>query len=297
VHYAIGDIQGCFAELSALLADIRFQPSRDTLWLVGDLVHRGPQSLAVLRFAKALSEHRPSALKVVLGNHDLTLLAVAAGHREAYASDLSEALLAAPDRDSLLHWLADQPLAYRETVVRDNGVATDWLMVHAGILPSWSFDDAMRHAREVESTLREDASFLPVMFGNQPDRFDEALKGHDRIRALVNVFTRMRFVDAHGTLDLRTKTDVPKTGFTSWFSARQPENTHGKGVSKALPESSAEKAPAQRIVFGHWASLGLTVLPHVVGLDSGAVWGRRLTAMRLNDGGLFSVPSGFTSDA
>jgi bis(5'-nucleosyl)-tetraphosphatase (symmetrical) len=291
MHYAIGDIQGCFDELTALLAEIEFHPQRDTLWLVGDLVHRGPQSLAVLRFAMALATHRAQAIKVVLGNHDLTLLAVAQGYRKAYASDLSDTLLAAPDRDSLLNWLTRQPLAQRQTL-GTGATATDWLMVHAGLLPGWSFADAERYAREVEQAVQHDPGFLPVMFGNHPDRFDESLQGHDRIRALVNVFTRLRFVDAQGRMDLKTKTDVPETGYVSWFSAWQPGNAHETGVSKG---SSA--GPRQRILFGHWASLGLRVMTQAVCLDSGAVWGRRLTAMRLDDGTLFSVPSRFTSQA
>jgi bis(5'-nucleosyl)-tetraphosphatase (symmetrical) len=215
MHYTLGDIQGCYDELVALLGAIQFQPHKDTLWLVGDLVHRGPKSLAVLRFAKALSAHAPQALRVVLGNHDLTLLAVAKGYRSAYASDLSEQLLAAPDRESLLNWLAAQPLAHRETLASSTG-QTDWLMVHAGVLPSWSFDDAMRYAAEVLATLQTDPTFLPVMFGNHPNTFDESMRGHDRVRALVNAFTRLRFVSAAGEMDLKTKT-VQKRAIKAGF--------------------------------------------------------------------------------
>ncbi|MDH4181261.1 MAG: symmetrical bis(5'-nucleosyl)-tetraphosphatase, partial [Betaproteobacteria bacterium] len=191
-HYAIGDIQGCHAEFRQLLDLIGFSPSADRLWLVGDLVNRGPDSLAVLRDVKALGE----AAVTVLGNHDLHLLTVAAGHRRAHRDDTIDAILAAPDRDELLDWLARRPLAV---------VEGDAMMVHAGVLPGWTPATALMLSREVEAKLGSDDAhrFLGVLYGDEPAAWRDELAGDGRLRAIVNAFTRLRFCAADGRMEFR----------------------------------------------------------------------------------------------
>jgi bis(5'-nucleosyl)-tetraphosphatase (symmetrical) len=268
--YAIGDLQGCAASFDALLARIRFDASRDCVWLVGDLVNRGPDSLGTLRRAIALGD----AASVVLGNHDLHLLAVAAGVRKAGRGDTLADILAAPDVDALLDWVRHRSLAHRASI---DGV--DHLMVHAGLVPGWSGDDALRLARELESALRGDdwRAVLAGLFGNEPDRWDDALTGAARRRAIVNVLTRLRWCADDGRIDFETKdapgtnAAAPPTGYRPWF------------------DIAPRRSQGTTIVFGHWSTLGLLIRDDIVALDTGCVWGGRLTAVRLEDRAVFQV--------
>ncbi|WP_210395649.1 symmetrical bis(5'-nucleosyl)-tetraphosphatase [Motiliproteus sediminis] len=263
--YAIGDIQGCYRELCQLLDQIGFG-DQDQLWLTGDLVNRGPDSLYTLRFVRELGARAVT----VLGNHDLHLLAVAHGQR-AGSKDTLDEILHAPDRDELLHWLAQQPLLHRD---RELGYA----MVHAGIPPTWKLKHAERHAREVETVIRSEQApaFYTAMYGNTPACWSDDLAGFDRLRLITNYLTRMRFCRADGTLELKTKTnaDQPPVGYRAWF------------------EHPGRKSPNKRLIFGHWASLeGHCATPNCFALDTGCVWGGSLTALRLQDGTRFAVPS------
>ncbi|MDB5812039.1 MAG: Bis(5-nucleosyl)-tetraphosphatase, symmetrical [Betaproteobacteria bacterium] len=258
--YAIGDIQGCYSALRRLLDKIDFEPARDRLWLVGDLVNRGPQSLAVLRFVKDLG----SRATTVLGNHDLHLLVVAAGHVKQHKGDTLNAILRAPDRDELLDWLRNRKLMH---------AAGRYAMVHAGLLPQWSIPKALSLAREVENALRRAnyADFLKNMYGNQPDRWRDDLKDYDRLRVITNALTRLRLCTADGRMEFTHKVapvDMPR-GFRPWF------------------EAPNRRSRATTILFGHWAALGLYRDRNVVCLDTGCVWGRKLTAFRLKDAKLF----------
>lgn len=263
--YAIGDLQGCYQELCQLLDLVQFSDN-DRLWLTGDLVNRGPESLATLRLVKSLGEK----VVTVLGNHDLHLLAVAHGRR-ATPKDTLDEILAAPDRDELLHWLAQRPLLHRDK-------ALGYAMVHAGIPPNWKLKQAATYAREVEAVIQSDQAteFYSQMYGNTPVRWQQGLTGFDRLRLITNYLTRMRFCTADGTLELATKTadDQAPSGYQAWFAHPQ------------------RKSPRKRLIFGHWASLeGRCSAPNCYALDSGCVWGGNLTAMRLEDQARFSIPS------
>ena len=263
-HYAIGDIQGCHAEFCQLLDLIGFSATSDRLWLVGDLVNRGPASLAVLREVKALGE----AAVTVLGNHDLHLLTVAAGHRRAHRSDTIDDILRASDRDELLHWLAGRPL-----VVVEN----DAMMVHAGVLPSWTPASALMLSREVEAMLASDDAhrFLGVLYGDEPSAWHDDLTGDDRLRAIVNVCTRLRFCTPDGRIEFREKRgrEHAPEGFRPWFA-------HGQ-----------RRTARMLVVCGHWSTLELELAPNVLMLDSGCLWGGTLTAVRLPDRRVYQVPS------
>ncbi len=260
--YVVGDIQGCFRSLERLLEVAGFGDD-DVLLCVGDLVNRGPDSLATLRFAYRLGER----FDCVLGNHDLHLLAMVYGGHPHRATDTMEALLAAPDRDELAEWLRHRPLLI------DSG---DHVLVHAGIPHIWDLDTARTNAREVEAVLKgaEHRTFFRAMYGNKPALWDAGLVGMDRHRAIVNYLTRMRLVDAAGRLDFAhkgTPEDRP-AGFEPWFD-------YPSKVGKTL-------------YFGHWAALdGATDQARIIGLDTGCVWGRTLTAVRLEDGRVFSIPA------
>lgn len=258
--YAIGDIQGCYDEMRRLLDTIGFDPAQDRLWLVGDLVNRGAQSLEVLRFLRGLGEHAIT----VLGNHDLHLLVVAAGVRKPHRGDTLDALLAAPDRDELLDWLRHQRLMH---------VDAGYAMVHAGLLPQWSTAQALALAREVEAALQgpDHGEFLQQMYGNAPTQWREDLAGYDRLRVIVNAMTRLRLCTPEGVMEFSHKTGLEGTpdGYLPWFDVA------GR-ASRDTP-----------VLFGHWAALGLMLRPDVLGLDSGCVWGRRLTAIRLEDRRVF----------
>lgn len=263
--YAIGDIQGCFKPFLALLEKIKFNESHDTLWLTGDLVNRGPDSLDVLRYVYALGERH----KIVLGNHDLHLLAVATNARQLHAGDTLNEILSAPDKDDLLDWLRHQPL-----LVTDEKL--NYVMTHAGLPPCWSVAQAKSLAKEVENVLRDDhwQAFFPHMYGNQPDCWSDALHGVDRLRCIVNYFTRMRFCDENSRLDFDNKSGLQHDGeeYLPWFKVKSRIN---KEVN---------------IIFGHWAALeGVVDVPHIYALDTGCVWGNKLTALRLEDGTRFEV--------
>lgn len=259
---AIGDVQGCLHELRDLLKKIDYSPDRHELWFVGDLVNRGPDSLGTLRFVRSLG----AGATVVLGNHDLHLLAVAfGGTRELRADDTLDDLLAAPDRHVLLEWLVSRPLA-----VRHGGD----LMVHAGLVPQWSTGDVLRLAAEVEAALRHDpAALFAAMYGNRPDRWSEDLQGSDRLRFVINVLTRLRYCRDDGQIDLKMK-GAPGTqehGWRPWF------------------EVPARRSANERIIVGHWSTLGLVDRTDLLALDTGCVWGGALSAADLDGPGRWSM--------
>jgi len=260
--YAIGDLQGCLAPLERLLATIRFDPERDRLWFVGDLVNRGPDSAGCLRRVRALG----ASAVTVLGNHDLHLLCVAAGVEKPRPRDTLADVLAAPDREDLVTWLRHRPLMHVEGA---------WAMVHAGLIPQWAVPQARELAAEVESVLQGPRwrPFLARLYGDEPARWRDTLAGQERLRAIVNAMTRLRVCRPGGEMDLAFKGE-PGERFPNripWF--RMP----------------ARASATHTIVCGHWSALGLHVTPTVVALDSGCVWGRTLTAMRLEDRRLFEV--------
>ncbi|MEO8248882.1 MAG: symmetrical bis(5'-nucleosyl)-tetraphosphatase [Burkholderiales bacterium] len=252
--YLIGDAQGCDSALGRLLDDIGFSPSRDRIYLLGDLVNRGPESARVLRRIAGYG----AAARCVLGNHDLHLLGVAAGARSAGRKDTLQTVLDAPDRAAMLDWLKQQPLA-----IFEHG----WLMVHAGVLPQWSVELTLELAREVEAALRGTASddFLQSMYGNLPAQWTSDLSGIERLRVTVNALTRLRFCTADGVMEFNISAG-PETalpGYLPWFD---------------VPRRKTEDTP---IAFGHWSALGYLDRPNLVSLDTGCVWGRRLSALRI----------------
>lgn len=255
--YAIGDVQGCYDPLQRLLAGLRFDPGQDVLWLVGDLVNRGPQSLQVLRLLRSLGD---SAI-CVLGNHDLTLLAVAAGCRLTRAKDTFHEVLSAPDGEELIAWLRRRPLLHH-----DPGLG--FTMVHAGLAPQWDLAQALSAAAEVEGTLRgsDYQAFLARMFGNEPRLWRDGLQGVERLRFITNCLTRIRYCTPEGALNLKQKgpPGSQSPGLLPWF--------HVPGRRNA----------GLNIVFGHWSTLGYYREPGVYALESGCYWGNTLTALRLD---------------
>jgi len=252
--YAIGDIQGCYYSFLALLKRITFRPEKDTLWLVGDLINRGSGSLQVLRWCY---QHREN-INIVLGNHDLHAIAVAHGIRKAHRSDTLQPVFDAPDGHLLLSWLRHQPLIVTNA---------SYTMVHAGLIPQWTIEDALTYAKEVENALQSESyvDFLVHMYGNIPRLWHENLTGYDRLRAITNVLTRIRACRQDGELDFDFKgelEDVP-AGLLPWFD---------------LPNVRSKD---QSIIFGHWSALGLYHRETVYALDTGCVWGGKLTAMCL----------------
>jgi bis(5'-nucleosyl)-tetraphosphatase (symmetrical) len=260
--YAIGDLQGCHAPLLRLLDEVKFDPEADRLWFVGDLVNRGPDSLAVLRFVKSLGD----AAICVLGNHDLHLLALAEGFGRIYKGDTLDEVLAAPDGGELLDWLRRQKLAWRDG---------NYLMVHAGLLPGWTAEETMLRAAEAEAVLRgaHYRDFFAQMYGNAPVAWDADLQGIERLRVIVNAFTRLRYCSAAGEMEFHHK-GAPGTqpaGWLPWF--------------KVPGRRSAETT----VVIGHWSTLGLINRPDLIALDTGCLWGGTLTAVRLEDRRVFAV--------
>ncbi|MBK5965674.1 bis(5'-nucleosyl)-tetraphosphatase (symmetrical) [Thiocystis minor] len=255
--YAIGDIQGCYLELRALLDRLAFDPQTDRLWFVGDLVNRGPDSLEVLRFVRDLGE---TAL-VILGNHDLHLLALAAGNTKHAKKSTLDAVLKAPDRDELLHWLRHRPLLHHDP-------ERNLTLIHAGLPPQWDLADARARAVELERALRGDdyRDYLFAMYGNQPDRWSPELTGMERLRFITNCLTRLRFCAPDGTLALKEKGDIGRqaTGLMPWFQVPDRKTRH------------------ERIIFGHWSTLGYREGDNVWAIDSGCLWGGALTAIRLD---------------
>lgn len=260
--YAVGDIQGCFASLQALLEKCSFSPEFDRLWLVGDLVNRGPRSLETLRFVKGLGDRAVT----VLGNHDLSLLMAAEGFGKRHRSDTIDDILAAPDRDELLHWLRHQRLMH---------VQGDYAMVHAGLLPAWSAPEARALAGEVEQALQAEnyREFLANMWGSEPGSWDSSLAGWPRLRVIVNAMTRMRFCSPAGEMDFKAKGELSQApaGYLPWF------------------EVPGRRSAATVLVTGHWSALGLRLEPNLLALDSGCLWGGKLSALRLEDRALFQV--------
>ena len=254
--YAIGDIQGVFEALERLLDRIKFDSSRDRLWFVGDIVNRGPDSLASIRFVKSLGENAVT----VLGNHDLHLLTVAAGFAKIHRGDTFEDILNAPDREELLDWLRRRKLMHAEG---------GWAMVHAGLLPQWTVARALELAKEVEDALAGSGyrDLLEAMYGNEPDMWDERLQGLDRLRVIINAMTRLRLCTNEGRMEFRHKSapiDLPD-GYLPWYAI-------------------ANRASAgEPVIFGHWSTLGLHATDDVVALDSGCLWGNALSALRLED--------------
>lgn len=263
--YAIGDLQGCHAELQDLLALIGFNAERDRLWLVGDLVNRGPDSLEVLRFVKSLGDRA----SVVLGNHDLHLVMRAEGMGRDSKDDTIAAVLEAPDRDELLAWLRSLPLFHAEG---------DYAMVHAGLLPQWSVAQAEALSAEVSAALsrkKKYVEFLENMWGSKPDRWHQDLAGWDRLRVIVNAMTRMRFCSVDGVMEFHAKgkPDNAPAGYMPWF---------------AVPQRASR---THTLVCGHWSALGLRTEEKLLALDTGCIWGGALTAVRLEDRQVFQVPS------
>ncbi len=257
--YLIGDVQGCETALETLLDTLAFSPSRDTLYLLGDLVNRGPDSAGVLRRLMAYGD----AARCLLGNHDLHLLAIDHGVRKPHRKDTLDGVLHAPDRYALLHWLRHQRLAF----LLNAGSSTEILMVHAGVLPSWTAAKTMALASEVESVLQSTRSqdFFETMYGNAPNEWDERLTGMDRLRVIVNALTRLRFCTAQGAMEFETKEgagDSP-AGFMPWF------------------EVPGRRTASTTVAFGHWSTLGWLGRSDVLSLDTGCVWGGALSALRL----------------
>lgn len=255
--YAIGDLQGCYASLQNLLEKISFDEQADTLWLTGDLINRGPQSLETLRFVRKLGE---SAI-AVLGNHDLHVLAVAHGFARSREKDQTMDLLSAPDRDELLAWLRNRPLMHADKQL-------GYVMVHAGLVPQWTTKQALALAREIEAVLRGDRfeSFLEHMYGDEPEIWHDDLEGWDRLRFITNSLTRLRFCDINGRMNLLFK------------------GPPGSQPAELLPwfQVPARASKNETIIFGHWSTLSTYTGDNVVCLDSGCLWGHKLTAARLD---------------
>ncbi|MBI4754376.1 MAG: symmetrical bis(5'-nucleosyl)-tetraphosphatase [Betaproteobacteria bacterium] len=258
--YAIGDVQGCFDALQALLEQVEFNATRDCLWFVGDLVNRGPQSLEVLRFVRGLGE----AAVTVLGNHDLHLVMVAEGYGRHHAEDTLEPVLAAPDRAELVEWLRRRPMLHGEE---------EYLMVHAGLLPRWDAARARDLAAEVEEALAaaDYPDFLAHMWGSEPTRWDESLRGWDRLRVIVNAMTRMRFCTIDGVMEFRVKgpPERPPADHIPWY------------------EVPGRASARHTVICGHWSALGFRQQAGLLALDSGCLWGGSLTAVRLEDRRVF----------
>ena len=257
--YAIGDVQGCFDELQALLGRIGFNPAHDRLWFVGDLVNRGPKSLQVLRYVRELGDRAV----VVLGNHDLHLITQYEGFERKRKDDTFDDVLAAPDARALVDWLRARPLMHAEA---------NWAMVHAGLLPQWSIGKSLELAKEVERALRgaDYRDFLANMYGGRPERWEDSLAGWDRLRVIVNAMTRMRFCAPDGAMEFHSTGVQPPAGYCAWYEPRQDEKP---------------------VIFGHWSALGLQLTARIAGLDTGCVWGGPLTALRLEDRWLAQVSS------
>ncbi len=262
--YAVGDLQGCLTPLKCLLEKVDFNDDRDQLWLAGDLINRGPQSLETLDFAY----QRRDNIISVLGNHDLHLLACAYGHKLPAEGDTIDEILIAPNSERYYDWLRQCPLLHHDKKL-------GFTMVHAGIPPRWSLRKARKRAKEMEEIIQghQFDKFLSTMYGNQPSVWHRSLKGPERWRVITNYFTRMRFCDRTGQLELKAKSGIHNTpkGFAPWF------------------EHTNRKTKKNKIIFGHWAALeGQTHTDNVYALDTGCVWGGKLTMMRLEDEQIFS---------
>ena len=260
--YVIGDLQGCFTEFQRLMDLIQFDSTQDKLWLVGDIVNRGPDSLSLLRYIKQAGD----LITMVLGNHDLHLLMIAAGIARINPKDTLWPILNAPDRDELLHWLRQQKLLH---------TAGQYVMVHAGLLPSWSIAQAEELAREVENALcqERDQELLASIYSNEPNYWDDEWTGDVRLGVIINAMTRMRICSADGKMNLTFKGNLQSVpmGYLPWFRLPQRASQH------------------YTIICGHWSALGLYLTDNLIALDSGCVWGRKLTAIRLEDRKIFQL--------
>ena len=257
--YAVGDLQGCFESLKALLEKINFSEKRDTLWFVGDLVNRGPQSLECLRFVRELGD----SARCVLGNHDIFLILCAAKIKSPKKGDTLDEILNAPDCGQLIAWLKSRPLIFSDS---------EFCMVHAGLLPEWTISEAERRAHAVENALQNDPAFLNHIWGSSEDSDSDDLDAYGKLRFSVNVFTRMRFLKKSGGLDFDFKGEIPDAppDLVPWFQNRTPDK--------------------KTLITGHWSALGLKITERWFALDSGCLWGRELTAIRLEDRAVFQVP-------
>ncbi len=257
MHYLVGDLQGCGSALKRLLAEIDFSASRDHLFVLGDLINRGPDNLSTLQQLRALG----ASASCLLGNHDLHFLAVAFGVRPLHRSDTLGDVLTSPQREAWIEWIRQRPLAI---------FADEWLMVHAGVMPQWDLQQTLRLANEVETRLRgpDLPAFLRKMFGNEPAQWSEDLSGNDRQRVVVNTLTRARFLKPDGSLEFGSKhgLDKPEPGLIPWFD---------------FPQRCTAGQP---IAFGHWSALGLVNRPDLIALDTGCVWGGALSAMCIDGG-------------
>jgi len=256
--YVLGDIQGCYDELRALLAELRFDRGHDRLWFVGDLVNRGPKSLEVLRFVKALGDRAV----VVLGNHDLHLVTQHEGLTRPRKDDSFQDVLAACDASELVAWLRTRPMMH---------VQAGYAMVHAGLLPQWSVQKSVSLGKEVEAALRapDYRDFLRNLYGSTPDQWSDSLAGWDRLRVVVNAMTRVRFCTAAGKMEFHAKGSEPPPGYLPWYETRKEKEAF--------------------LLWGHWSALGLVLTERYAGLDSGCVWGGQLTALRLEDRCVFQL--------
>ena len=266
--FAIGDIQGCYEQLRELLEAIGFSPDRDRLWLVGDLVNRGPQSLETLRFVRSLGEAAVS----VLGNHDLHLVMQAEGYGRPSGEDTLDAVLTAPDRRDLMAWLRSLPLCHIEG---------EYAMVHAGLLPQWDVAQAQALSDEASHALTVPGyrDFLAHMWGSEPTAWHDDLAGWDRLRVVVNAMTRMRFCTPSGAMELRAP-----------GSKGPPE----RGPAGCLPWFAVpgRRSADHTVICGHWSALGFRQQKNLLALDSGCLWGGALTAVRLEDQRVYQLPCG-----
>lgn len=256
--YAIGDVQGCFDELTALIKNIAFDPGSDHLWFVGDLVNRGPKSLETLRWIKALGD----TAVTVLGNHDLHLLAAYAGVKPISETNGLHSVLQADDAEDLIDWLRYRPLIHYDSDL-------DVAMVHAGLFPQWEIKEALSLARETEAVLRSTRykDFLCNMYGNQPNRWRKTLGGWERLRVITNGFTRIRYCDEKGVMSFSDKgaPGTQSSGMHPWF------------------EISSRKSKDTTILFGHWSALGFHIGHNVIAIDTGCLWGGALTAVKIDN--------------
>lgn len=256
--YAIGDVQGCYDPLRRLLDKIDFDPDKDQLWFAGDLINRGPQSLETLRFIISLGDSARS----VLGNHECHFLASARGHKKPHRTDTFSDILEASDSESLIHWIRSQPFLHQDTCL-------GYTMIHAGIPPQWSLNDAKRFAKELEAIFKSEHidDFLANMYGNNPNQWDDSLSGNDRLRFIINCFTRLRFCYEDGRLNFKEKgapSESP-SNLIPWFDAPNRQTAH------------------EKIIFGHWSTLGLNTKNNTICLDTGCLWGGQLSALKLDE--------------